>query len=127
MNKNKYKKQLKKFYKSWQGMYYKLRNSAKYIRTRYFNISKKQFKEWYFKQRQKCYYCKRTLKAIRKHDKKFNIPVKKLTFDRKNNKRGYTIDNIVLCCCLCNFVKRNFFTEKEMLKIGKFLKKYIFK
>ena len=43
----------------------------------------------------------------------------RLTIDRKDNDRGYTIDNIVLSCNRCNMIKGNFFNEQDMLKIGK--------
>jgi hypothetical protein len=46
-----------------------------------------------------------------------------LTIDRKDNNFGYTSKNIVLACDICNVVKSNIFTEKEMLEIGKIIKK----
>lgn len=48
-----------------------------------------------------------------------NKGVKRLTIDRKDNKIGYIIDNMVLCCFRCNSTKSDFFTFEEMLKIGK--------
>lgn len=46
----------------------------------------------------------------------------RLTIDRKNNNGNYCIDNIVLACYRCNTIKGDFFTEQEMLKIGKIIK-----
>jgi hypothetical protein len=39
--------------------------------------------------------------------------------DRKNNSLGYTKDNCVVCCSLCNSTKTNQFSYEEMCKIGK--------
>lgn len=38
--------------------------------------------------------------------------------DRKDNTRGYHLDNVVSCCKICNIVKNKFFSEVEMKKIG---------
>jgi len=43
----------------------------------------------------------------------------KLTLDRKNNNKPYTIKNIALACCRCNYIKSNLFTYKEMIKLAK--------
>lgn len=39
-----------------------------------------------------CYYCSATIKTI--------------GIDRVNNEIGYTVENIVPCCALCNYAKR---------------------
>jgi ribosomal protein L33 len=41
---------------------------------------------------------------------------------KENKKTYYELNNIVLACGRCNFVKSNFFTEQEMLKIGNIIK-----
>lgn len=42
--------------------------------------------------------------------------------DRKDNKKGYTLDNVVPCCKRCNRIKSDLFTYEEMLKLSEFLK-----
>ena len=42
-----------------------------------------------------------------------------MTIDRKNNGGGYTPDNVVSACFLCNKIKGSFFTWEEMLEIGR--------
>ncbi len=42
--------------------------------------------------------------------------------DRKNNDLGYTTENSVSCCWLCNETKHHNFTYDEFLKIGKVIK-----
>ena len=88
-------------------------------------ISSEQFKTW-FKNNydETCYYCgvsieqyktSEFLNKIRPHIKNFGI-------DRKDTKKGYSINNIVICCVFCNSVKGSFFNDEEFKEIGK---KYI--
>ena len=41
-----------------------------------------------------------------------------MTIDRKDSNKGYSADNCVSCCFLCNKLKSNFFTEKEFIEIA---------
>lgn len=45
--------------------------------------------------------------------------------DRKDSLQGYTADNCVSCCKVCNFVKFDFFTYGEMREIGQLIAKII--
>lgn len=63
--------------------------SAKKHAGREFSITKEQFMELWQKP---CYYCNGSIKTI--------------GIDRVNNEKGYTVDNIVPCCKLCNYAKR---------------------
>ena len=106
--------------RSLDGIFVNVRYSAK-KRNIEFNFSKEGFVTWYNKQEQVCHYCKRNLEEIKK-DKILNLNSYRFSIDRKNNNRGYILDNIVLCCLNCNIVKGKFFTEQEMLKMGSTLK-----
>ena len=128
-NKNKLKERAKIYYDAHQdkikssyyspsGIYTALKARAKQ-RDIKFNITKEDFIEWYNSQKQECYYCKQTLKEINKNQ--FGRS-DKLTIDRKDNNKGYEIDNIVLACMRCNYIKSDFFTEEEMLQIGNIIK-----
>jgi len=75
-----------------------------------------EFVRWFNKQDLNCYYC----------DSKLVFPVigsrkvqglKDLTIDRKDNKLGYTKDNIVISCSRCNIIKGSWFTAEQMHKI----------
>lgn len=90
-------------------------------------ISKEDFLNWYNKQKKVCIYCNRTLEEI-KQDEVNNLlkgikEVRNIGVDRKDNNKGYEFDNIDLCCKRCNETKNNNFSYKEMLKIGKLLRK----
>jgi hypothetical protein len=38
--------------------------------------------------------------------------------DRKDSYKGYTVDNVVICCARCNWSKSNRFTYEEWKQIG---------
>ena len=42
--------------------------------------------------------------------------------DRKDNTKGYYLDNVVVCCGLCNYTKGRLYTHDEMLILGKSIK-----
>ncbi|MFH1202464.1 MAG: hypothetical protein V1674_06205 [Candidatus Omnitrophota bacterium] len=85
------------------------------------SITKDDFVEWWEDQEKRCFYCKRNFDNIRFDTDKLNKKLRRLTIDRINNKLGYTINNIVLCCYRCNSIKGNFFDKDEMLEIGKII------
>ena len=47
--------------------------------------------------------------------------IENLGFDRIDNSKGHSNDNIVISCELCNMTKGNRFTVEEMKKIGKII------
>ena len=55
----------------------------------------------------KCYYCEST---------------ERLSLDRIDNNKGHTKDNTVVACTMCNTVRMNIFTMKE---IGPFIRKIV--
>jgi 5-methylcytosine-specific restriction endonuclease McrA len=83
-------------------------------------ISLNEFKLWYNNQEKICHYCKRTIEELHKHEKRF-LNVNRMTIDRADNAKNYTLSNIRLACPTCNSLKSSLFTEQEMLKIGKII------
>ncbi len=71
----------------------------------------------------RCYYCsideaafiKLSIKNPRGH------VTEALGLDRVDSSLGYVESNVVLCCLVCNRIKSNIFSHKEMLEIGKAL------
>ena len=64
-----------------------------------FHLTKEETTKLFVKD---CYYCGTSPSNIRKYS---GIEVKYNGLDRVDNSRGYTIDNIVTCCYLCNYHK----------------------
>ena len=71
----------------------------------------------------KCIYCDSNI-IWYKHAKstKASLPY---NLDRKNSSLGYSKENCVVCCSICNKVKNNIFTHEEFLLIGKVIKKVL--
>lgn len=70
----------------------------------------------------RCHYCDDTITWLA-HSRKNGVQTShKYNLDRKDNLKGYTKDNCVVCCTQCNFVKSNRFTYEEMVEIGKTFK-----
>jgi hypothetical protein len=101
-------------------IYFFIKRNAK-SRNIIFKIKKSDFISWYNNQKQECHYCGRTIQEVRK-DKR-EIFKNRLSIDRIDSNKGYTLKNILLCCTRCNIIKSNYFLEREMLKIGKILYK----
>ena len=93
-----------------------IRNAKK--RSIPFDIDKTDFYKWWNEQEKVCTYCGVGIERMKIVDRKKKM-AKRLTIDRKDNSRGYSLDNICLACMLCNFIKSNIFTYEEMLEIGK--------
>lgn len=68
-----------------------------------------------------CEYCDSPIQWKPYSDKKhagYNI-------DRKDNSKGYTKENCVVCCSQCNRVKNNSFSHEEMRKLGSCIKEIL--
>jgi 5-methylcytosine-specific restriction endonuclease McrA len=70
----------------------------------------------------KCHYCGIEEKEFTSiWEKKFygsGRRGQRLEIDRKDNKHGYTMENSVLACALCNMAKSDFLTYDEFKKVG---------
>lgn len=66
----------------------------------------------------KCHYCGDTIIWNPRRMRKKNYAAA-YHLDRKDNYLGYTKDNRVVCCSLCNSTKTNQFSYEEMCEIGK--------
>lgn len=76
------------------------------------NITFKQFLK--FTVIDKCHYCCAPIfwakESRQANNKGYNL-------DRKNNDKGYTVNNCVVCCKRCNFGKGFVFTYKQWYKM----------
>lgn len=85
---------------------------------------KNSFLDWYINAERVCHYChipEYTWQQL--VGNKTKLGKKWLTIDRKDNNRGYFVDNMVICCMRCNQVKNSTLEYNEMVEIGE---KYIY-
>jgi hypothetical protein len=63
----------------------------------------------------KCFYCHSNLQSKRGYrgDRSIKVPYNGL--DRVDNLKGYTLENVVTCCWICNQWKKNF-SVKDFIK-----------
>lgn len=87
-------------------LYGECKRTAKY-RKKEFNLTKSEYKTIVIKN---CYYCDTSPTITRT---KVGIPVPTNGLDRINNSIGYTKENCVSCCKICN-------TMKSTLEVNKF-------
>lgn len=80
-----------------------------------------EFEKWWNEQPQICFYCKRTIEYIKSLNDSVNNRAKRLTIDRIDNQQVYSLGNIRLACYRCNQIKGDYFTEDEMLQIGRII------
>jgi hypothetical protein len=87
---------------AFTNLYNKYKCSARY-RNLEFNLSKEEFTSL---TKQKCYYCgiepKQSIETVCKNGNYIFNGV-----DRIDNSKGYTLDNCVPCCGICNKAKRD--------------------
>lgn len=112
----------------------RLKIDAHYVRQRYhsikcssqkrgieLNISIKEFSDWHKGVAKICEYCGINNESLKKVYKPFFA---KFSIDRKDNDKGYSLDNICYCCMKCNAIKSDTIPYIDMKEIGnKYLKK----
>lgn len=72
---------------------------------------------------EECHYCNTNL-IFNKHSKIYNKNLSRAyQLDRKDNKLGYSKDNLVPCCWECNRLKSDIYSYEEFILIAESLKK----
>ena len=100
-----------------------IRGRNRHFNDHGFGLDRKEFEAWYESQPKMCVYCDLPENLIPFLNERYNSVSRRLTIDCKDNDVGYRIDNIVLACHKCNFIKSNLFTHDEMVEIAdKYLK-----
>lgn len=80
-----------------------------------FSLTREEVANWTNQKDRYCHYCKQSEASLSGLvDKK----ARRLTFDRKDNSKGYETGNVCLACNKCNLLKSSFFTEAEWLHIA---------
>lgn len=104
-----------KYKKPFEPLYRRLQNLCK-RRGKPFKLSYEEFLQ--FTTIAFCIYCgDKVLWSLSSQARASNL-------DRKNNDKGYTKNNCVVCCRTCNTIKSNKFTYEQMLEIGTLLRKW---
>ena len=100
-----------------------------FLRKKFITIHLKDFNQWLTKQNRNCFYCDITeqeldaLFDILKEVNKRPNRGKTLELERKIADRPYDeLNNLVLCCYMCNNAKSDFFSHEQFLTIGKAIK-----
>ncbi len=109
-------------YRKTPGGYYA---SFKYRKYK-LEFTRQEFIDWDKAQKRNCFYCgipeEVMLSVSEFHKKRGTGNFHRLTIDRKNNLKGYALDNIVLACPPCNATKGDLFEYSEFREIAQ---KYI--
>lgn len=115
LNPEKVKAGAARYRRSVDRKYVHLKHQSK-IKGFPFTMTKEEFVEWFNKQVMFCHYCDVPIEICN--------PIKKLqlTFDRKDNSKYYTTDNMVLACNRCNAVKTDDIPYHLMKLIGNLIK-----
>ena len=103
-NKEKNKQSLKEYRQSIRGKYSRYKSGAK-SRNIDFNLTEEEFLKYWQKD---CYYCGSAIATI--------------GIDRIDSSVGYSENNIVSCCSICNFMKNNTNEEEWYNKMLTILK-----
>ena len=100
------------YYDTPKGKYRSLYTRVK-RNSREITFTLEEFLDWYKGRILVCFYCGIPVKERGKTADSF-------TFDRADNDKSYTLDNIRIACRKCNTAKGAWFTEKQMLQIAGF-------
>ena len=121
-NPEKVKLSAKKSWIKWVGspkyIYHNLKENCRKRKSE-FILKQKDFLAWYDNEPKKCHYCgipETEIDILNEHfGKKYTT---RLTIDRKDNNKSYTIDNMVLACMYCNRIKSDLWDEETMKAIS---------
>jgi RNase P subunit RPR2 len=126
------------YYRYGQGAIAKLRYGAK-KRGIPFSLTPEFLEEWWINTPDICCYCNlpieefikirdfiqnylgtnnNILKFKRFFGKGSYANIRWMTIDRKDNRKGYEIDNIAKACWFCNSLKGDIYSEEQFKKIG---------
>lgn len=107
-----------KQYRRTPGGYYA---SFKYRKYK-LEFSRQQFIKWDNNQIRQCFYCdipEKIMLSLPEFYKKRGVgDFHRLTIDRKDNGKFYSLNNIVLACPRCNETKGELFTAEEFKEIA---------
>jgi len=89
-----------------------------------FKLSRKEFRDIISKN---CFYCNEEPSPVSRRKNRFNGIYIGNGIDRVDNNKGYTLDNCVSCCTMCNQLKKNYSLTDFLEKITKIYKHTVLK
>lgn len=107
-------------------------------RQKFWNLTREQFRNLVILQCHYCHFSGRTLNAFKKRNGEYNSSfissgvsshyadnenISINGIDRKDNDKGYEINNCVSCCSKCNEAKGNRYSYKEWHAMTKYFRK----
>lgn len=82
-----------------------------------------EYKNWYKKQDQKCYFCGNDNETIKKYLEKIGEKITKqqnrLGIDRLDSSKGYLLENLALACSICNTHKSDIVSAEDFKEIAR--------
>lgn len=91
------------------------RTNLKRKKQKSFNLTFEEFLS--FVEIKNCHYCNNPIDWV-KHT---GLGQHKYNLDRKDSNKGYSVDNCVVCCKQCNYMKGSEFTYEEFKEVTKLL------
>jgi hypothetical protein len=104
--------------KPYEAIYNRLLRTAKHLHGK--PLTYENFLQ--FTNVKECHYCGAKIEWT-KHFHSLR-GVSRYNLDRKDNARGYSSNNLVVCCRLCNFTKADRFTYEQFVEIGKVIRSF---
>lgn len=104
-----------------------------------FGLTENELSDWWKNNDDICYYCKISIETYRElrdfiinyngddweivRFKRFfgrdvHLKINDMTIDRMDSKKGYSLNNIVKSCWICNSLKSDFYTSDEMKEVS---------
>lgn len=104
-----------------------------------FGLTENELSDWWKNNEDICYYCKISIETYRElrdfiinYDgddweivrfKRFfgrdvHLKINDMTVDRMDSKKGYSLNNIVKSCWICNSLKSDFYSSDEMKEVS---------
>lgn len=83
-------------------------------------LTNSQYRDWFYKQDNKCHYCKNDHETINNFINKIGVKkrFKRLQLERIDSSKGYYLNNMVLACYCCNASKSNIISHNDFLEIA---------
>ena len=86
-------------------------------------VSREELVDWKREQDRVCYYCGNTdfdrgIYSLNVHNNRNGVRHEALNVDRIDSREPYVLENLVLCCGLCNSIKSSNLTLEEMRELG---------